>query len=64
MAVSKRKTSKSKNKMRQAGKGLKKKENLMYDDKKNLIGIFHHKFFKKKEKREQKEMSDKTSTEE
>lgn len=50
MAVSKRKTSKSRNGMRQSGKGLRKKENLIFDDKKKLIGISHHKLFLEKEK--------------
>ena len=36
MAVSKRKTSKSKNKMRQAGKGLVKKNNIYIDAQGNL----------------------------
>jgi ribosomal protein L32 len=60
MAVSKRKTSKSKNGMRQSGKGLRKKENLIFDDKRNLVGISHHKFFleKRRKKEEQnKEVS-------
>ena len=36
MAVSKRKTSKSKNKMRQAGKGLVRKNNIYFDAQGNL----------------------------
>lgn len=56
MAVSKRKTSKSRNGMKQSGKGLRKKENLIFDDRGNAIGISHHEFFLgKKRKREEQD---------
>jgi ribosomal protein L32 len=53
MAVPKRKTSKSKNRMRQAGKGLVRKTNLKLDDKGNVT--MSHVLVLKREKKEKKE---------
>lgn len=60
MAVPKRKTSKSKNGMRQAGKGLRKLNNLIFDNNGNAK-MFHNTIFKrvKKEKNTQIEENNK-----
>lgn len=54
MAVPKRKTSKSKNKMRQAGKGLVKKSNLIID-KGGEIKLSHNTIIKKVKHKEKNE---------
>ena len=49
MAVPKRKTSKSKNGMRQAGKGLVRKTNIKFDE--NGNAVISHNLIVKREKR-------------
>ena len=57
MAVPKRKTSKSKNGMRQAGKGLKRKMNLRLDENGN-VQMSHVKIFKRVKKTKQEEKAE------
>ena len=56
MAVPKRKTSKSKNKMRQAGKGIVKKQTISVDKDGNLK-LSHNMIVKKEKKKKEKDQS-------